>query len=310
MVRMDPEIRDTLDVELPRRRLIGIALLPSAMTLGNLLCGVVAIICCLMSMRVPYFDSDVLPKHPHLSALFQSYISIGAYLLVLAMAFDALDGRLARLARRTSEFGAQLDSIADIVSFGAAPCLLFLTMLIRPPVESSGAPISSLQWRVSLLGALVFVSCAAIRLARYNAENVKDESAQKKFCGLPSPGAAGAFAALLLLHEEMIQAPGSVVMGIDWARVLLWAIGPISFALGMLMVSRLDYVHLMNHYVRREQPLFYLIAIVIVGVLLWQFPQIMLVIIAFSYVISGVIASFMHRPGQTPTDEPTLTDDP
>lgn len=304
MARLDPEMIDALNGEPTRRPLIGIALLPSAATLGNMLSGVLAILCCMMSMRIPYFESNVLPRYPHLSALFPSYVAIGAYLLVLAMIFDALDGRLARLARRTSEFGAQLDSIADIVSFGVAPTLLFLAMLIRPAIVPDAPPISTLQWRMSLLCALVYVSCAAIRLARYNAENVKDESGQKRFSGLPSPAAAGAFAALLLLHEDLIQPPGTIAMGIDWANAARWTIAPVIFGLGMLMVSRLNYVHVVNRYLKRDQPLFYLIGLVILAVLLWLYPQIMLVIVAYAYVFSGIFASIKREPPGANGDDP------
>ena len=312
MARLDPETIDALNGEPTRRPLIGIALLPSAATLGNLLCGVVAILCCMMSMRHPVFEVDLLPRYKHLSSLIPSYVAIGSYLLVLAMIFDALDGRLARMARRTSEFGAQLDSIADIVSFGVAPTLLFLAILIRPGIDQDATPVSNAQWRISLVCAMVFVSCAAIRLARYNAENVKDESAQRKFSGLPSPAAAGAFAALLLLHEDLIQPPGAVEFGIDWARLLLWAIAPAIFGLGLLMVSRLNYVHVVNRYLKRDQPLFYLIGLVILGMLLWLYPQIMLVIIAYSYVLSGIVASLGRKNPQAPASfsaDESLSDD-
>jgi CDP-diacylglycerol--serine O-phosphatidyltransferase len=188
----------------PKRPRLSIALLPSAATLGNLTCGVLAILCCLLQIRSAYFDGGGKTSNPHLLSWFPTYIAVGAYLLVLAMIFDALDGRLARIARHTTEFGAQLDSIADIVSFGVAPALLLLTLLLPLAVPAEGETVvQKMEWRVALLGALVYVSCAAIRLARYNAENVKEEAAHLKFRGLPVPGAALGLVALLVLHEEL-----------------------------------------------------------------------------------------------------------
>ncbi|MBI5863130.1 MAG: CDP-alcohol phosphatidyltransferase family protein [Planctomycetes bacterium] len=101
----------------PSRPLRAIALLPSMATLGNLLCGFGALFFCLLSIRDEYFALPGKAAHPIFAELAPSYITAGVYMIVLAMIFDALDGRLARLARRTSEFGAQLDSLADVVCF-------------------------------------------------------------------------------------------------------------------------------------------------------------------------------------------------
>ncbi|RMF72930.1 MAG: hypothetical protein D6744_16280, partial [Planctomycetota bacterium] len=228
---------------------------------------------------------------------FPSYIVVGAYLIVGAMLFDALDGRLARLARRTSEFGAQLDSVADVVSFGAAPVLLFLTLALGGAAPGGGGEpyVSGLEWNVALLGALVYVSCAAIRLARYNAENVKGEEAQQQFSGLPVPGAAAALVALLVLHQHvaLVLAPGDP----HWENLLRWALGPTALALGLLMVSRLDYVHVFNVYVRREQPLSHLVLLVLVLALVWRWPQFVLAVAAFSYVVSGFVLNLRRQRG-------------
>ncbi|MBN2447096.1 MAG: CDP-alcohol phosphatidyltransferase family protein, partial [Phycisphaerae bacterium] len=100
-----------------RRRLRAVSLLPTVATLGNLVCGFLAMMCGLLAMREAYFEHAPHVIHPQIAEYFPTYISIGGYLIVLALVFDALDGRLARLTRRTSEFGAQLDSISDVVSF-------------------------------------------------------------------------------------------------------------------------------------------------------------------------------------------------
>jgi CDP-diacylglycerol--serine O-phosphatidyltransferase len=292
----------------PKRPLIGVALLPSAATLGNLLCGVLAILCCLLEVRSAYLQGAAKTANTLLHAWFPTYVAVGAYLVLLAMLFDALDGRLARIARHTTEFGAQLDSIADVVSFGAAPVLLFLTLLLPLAVPAAGGEtvVNKLEWRVGLLGALVYVSCAAIRLARYNAENVKEEAAQPRFQGLPTPGAALGLVALLVLHEDLRYHQQALWLGIDWAAGVRRSMGVTAFLLGILMVSRLDYVHVVNRYVRREQPLIHLVWLVIlVGIGIYS-PQILLTILATAYILSGVVRRLMRRrakPSPAPAPE-------
>jgi CDP-diacylglycerol--serine O-phosphatidyltransferase len=287
---MSLERRLPEDDDLPRRRIDAVALLPSAATLGNLLGGVFAILFCLLSIRGLFGDVPLREFGPRLSELFPSYLAVGAYLLLLSMLFDALDGRLARLARRTTEFGGQLDSVADIVSFGAAPALLFLTLLLHRTVLPGGeaGPVGRIEWRLGLVGALVYVSCAAIRLARYNVENVRGESGQKKFSGLPVPGAAAGMATLLILHEDLIRSEIP-----EWAATIRLGFGPILLGLGLLMVSRLDYVHVFNVYVRREQPPSHLIAIVVFFALAWWWAQILLVALAFTYIVSGLVLNIV-----------------
>lgn len=282
-----------------RRRLIGIHLLPAAATLGNLLCGFAAIFCCLLSMRAEYAEFfAVQPRvfHPRLEQLFPTHIAAGAYLIVLAMLFDALDGRLARITRRSSEFGAQLDSIADVVSFGVAPAALVVTLLLRPVTgDAAEQPdASQLQFRLGMISALVYVSCAAIRLARYNAENVKSAEAQQAFSGLPSPGAAAAVVALLALHEVLRQSAPSL-WGINWAGVSRWVIMATMFCVGLLMLSRLDYVHMVNVYVRRKRPPSHLVGLVLVLGVGWFSFEGLLVTLSLAYVLSGPVRVLLTR---------------
>jgi CDP-diacylglycerol--serine O-phosphatidyltransferase len=206
------------------------------------------------------------------------------------------------MTRRTSEFGAQLDSIADIVSFGAAPALLFVTLLLRPAIDAAAEEpdVSKLQARFGMASALVYVSCAAIRLARYNAENVKTEAAQRAFSGLPSPGAAAAIVALLALHEH-VRHKGLALGSVDWPDVARWVIAGTAFIVGLLMVSRLDYVHIFNVYVRRKHPpthLVWLIALLgLIGVLgVWRYSlELLMVVVALAYVASGPVVYLMNR---------------
>lgn len=279
-----------------RRPLRAIALLPSAATLGNLLCGFFAIVLCLLSIRAGFYELPRRALPPQVQEFFPSYLAVGAYLIVVAMIFDALDGRLARLARRTSEFGAQLDSIADIVSFGVAPALLHLTLFLRLAVRPDGPPeIMKVQWHFALVAIMVYVSCAAIRLARYNTENVEDEAAQRRFSGLPTPGGAAALCAAMLLHEDLAFSR-TWAMGMNWPSILRWAIPPLVFAVGLLMVSRVNYVHVFNEYVRREHPPTHLVWLLVAIGICFYWPQGFLALLAATYLLSGLVLHFRSRP--------------
>ncbi len=303
MITQEPE-RNVIPVERPRRRLIGISLLPSAATLGNLICGFFAVFCCLLSVRAEYAELfAVQPRvfYPVFEQLFPTHIAAGAYLIILAMVFDALDGRLARITRRTSEFGAQLDSISDIVSFGLAPAVLLVTLLLRPAVDTASElpDVTRLQFRVGLLAALVYVACAAIRLARYNAENVKGESAQRAFSGLPSPGAAAIIAALLALHEHL-RTTGFDLWGINWPAVSRWIMAITAFAVGLLMVSRISYVHVFNVYVRSKRPPTHLVWLLVIVGLGWYSFELLLVVLALMYILSGLLLALLQKPAAAP----------
>ncbi len=289
-----------------------IAVLPSLATLGNLLCGLLACLCCLLAVRATFGEPIATARHPILIEFFPTWIAVGGYLLVLAMVCDALDGRLARLARRTSEFGAQLDSLADIVSFGAAPMLLFLTLLLTERGADGTAAVSKIEWRLGLGAALVYVSCAGIRLARYNAENTRSESAAQLFRGLPTPGAAGAMIAALLLHADLLR-EGANAWGVEWASVARWSLGPAAFVLALLMVSRLDYAHVFNLYVRRDRPPTDLVWFAILLGVLWYWPAVALVLLALLYIVSGIVfhgtlRRFASEPADTDADSATDPD--
>ena len=124
-------------------------------TLGNAVCGFGA-------MYVAAFDAGNVGHDPWARWFADYRFLAAAYLIFLAMIFDALDGRLARFTRHTTDFGGQLDSLADVVSFGAAPAFIAL-MLFKSEGPVVPFAVSRLVWAV---GGLYF-SCAAIRLARF-----------------------------------------------------------------------------------------------------------------------------------------------
>ena len=195
-------------------------------------------------------------------ALFSTYLSAAAFILILGMFFDAIDGRLARLARKTSEFGAQLDSLADIVSFGVAPACLIL-MVVQPAVFNEMLELDRFErawWRAEWVMVAVYVCCTAMRLARFNVENEEDESAHMDFRGLPSPGAAGAIIAAVILHEGLLPE----LMHAKRIDVIERLMPPFALTLGLLMVSPFRYPHMVNAVLRGRRPFWQVVSILIV----------------------------------------------
>ncbi|MFQ5424724.1 MAG: CDP-alcohol phosphatidyltransferase family protein [Phycisphaerae bacterium] len=281
-----------------------IAVLPSLATLGNLVCGLGAVYLCLLSVQAAGADlSTNTLNNARLENLFPTYLAIAAYLLMGAMVFDALDGRLARFARKTSEFGGQLDSLADIVSFGVAPAVLVLC-IVQPGHIADLTMWGRVYWRAEWVMAATFVCCAALRLAKFNVENVEDESAHLGFHGLPTPGAAAAIITLVILHEDLLKAvaPTSV------CHVVARALPPMAMVLGLLMVSRLPYLHLVNNLLRGRRPFRQVVAILIAGLigLVVQF-QLTIALAAVAYALSGpIIATTRHLRGQAPMSDTEL----
>jgi len=247
-----------------------IAVLPALVTLGNAICGFAAIV---TLARAPQPGPGGEDLGPALAA----FTSAGL-LIFLAMVFDALDGRVARFARATSDFGGQLDSLSDAVSFGAAPALLgyriFVCMIADPACQ-----------RLALVLAAVYFACTLLRLARFNVENVQDEEAHMWFRGLPSPAAAGAVASVAILIAEFWREP----VGPQAGMVLVWSMLVMLLLLGVLMVSALRYSHLLNQLIRGRRPLSYVLQILMCIALVWFLQEKALALLFVGYVLSGPV---------------------
>ena len=282
--RLEPPLPDRRRHHGRGRRLIlrSTAVLPAMFTLLNALAGFASI---------HFATKDALGQ----AAL--SNLSAAAWLIFGAMACDMLDGRLARMTRRTSDFGGQLDSLADVISFGLAPAVLMLrtvVMILREPLHF--LPIFPSLERVAWGFAAVYVACAALRLARFNVENEPDESSHMGFKGLPSPGAAAAIASLVLLFVELEP------IREGW-KSSPWLLGTVSFTLptitlftGFLMVSSFRYSHLLNQYVHAKRPFEYLVRlVVIVLVAVSAGVYITSAVVTVAYVLSGPVSHFWRR---------------
>ncbi len=275
-----------------RRILQSTAVLPALVTVLNGLAGFAAI---------HFATKDALGSPEALSN-----IRFAAWLIFASMVFDMLDGRLARMTRRTSDFGGQLDSLCDMISFGAAPAILMLrtvVMALRGGILGAIEPTLALE-RVVWCIAGAYVACTALRLARFNVENEPDESAHMDFHGLPSPGAAAAVAAVVLLFHHLRYIDRGR-LGSPWLKGWLagdWASTAVGIALpvitltaALLMVSNFRYIHVVNHYIRGRRPFSYLVKLVVLLMITLLEPFVVAAMVTTGYALSGPIASLLHR---------------
>lgn len=278
-----------------RRRLAAVAMLPTMLTLGNLILGFAAIYQCALEMHDLGQGVPPAAKKTLESVFFEtrapSHLSVAVWLLIAAMICDALDGRIARLAKKASKFGEQIDSLADVVSFGVAPAMMMMT-LMRREVEHMGLEPGPMHHvlRLTALVGVVYTCCAALRLARFNVETSLDESAHRGFKGLPSPGAAGAVISVILLHEHLQFAA-------MWGRTAgaLTRVYPfLTLAIGLLMVSRIPYTHVVSALLGRR-PFGHVVVVAVVLPFLIMYCEQTLFIYAWVFVLSGPVKILLKR---------------
>jgi CDP-diacylglycerol--serine O-phosphatidyltransferase len=237
----------------------GIFLLPSMFTVGNLLCGYYA---CVATLLGAAGQGDPFDR--------------GAKAIGLAIVFDSLDGRVARLTGTNTEFGVQFDSLADVVSFGIAPALLAYSWGVRnlPGLDTpQGAQqIAHFGWWF----CLAFVVCCAWRLARFNVQGMAP-GGSKYFVGMPTPAAAGMIAATIHAFKNPIQ---------DWR----WSIAWIFLVLGLaaLMTSTVRFYSFKDLPWTRKQPSLAIVFIALLGAAIWRWSEEVLLLVAATYTAAGV----------------------
>ena len=244
--------------------------LPTLFTSGNIFLGFVAI--------VQAFEGALQVKTGDYSS--NPHFSLAAKALGWAVFFDGLDGRIARMTNTTSDFGRELDSLADVITFGIAPAVLAFVWGVLFVVGSG-----DLQGHLSRAGYLVaffYLLCGAVRLARFNIQSSPipknpERPDRRYFVGMPIPAGAGFIAAVVFMDASPIR---SFAVAVAW----LVAVGIVS----LLMVSTWRYPSFKQ--IGVSKPHTPLIVLLIGGVafLIWEWPQPVLLAAACAYVISGI----------------------
>jgi len=243
-------------IKRPRLRR-GIYLLPSLFTVANLMCGYYASVAALVGGKE---DFDHAAK------------AIG-----IAILFDSLDGRIARMTGTNTEFGTQFDSLADVVSFGIAPAILAYAWGYR--YAFAGIPDIQMLGEVAWVFCLTFLVCSAWRLARFNVKGM-EPGGNKNFVGMPTPAAAGVVAAVV--HSRHYFGPLT-----DPAWAYVWfALLPV---LGALMTSTVRYYSFKDIPWSRKQPSVRIILLFLLAAIIWKFSEVVLVILAGTYAVVGLV---------------------
>lgn len=266
-----------------RRTVPPISVVPTLLTLGNLICGFAAI----------YYAA----RPEGVSGLFGwSVLTVAGALVFLGMFFDSIDGSVARMTRSTSDLGAQLDSLADVVTFGVAPAFMMLRLTSQYVGPTAAIDVTILgpeadnAWARVVWGvAAVYVACTALRLARFNVETPSHSADDHRFFrGLPSPAAGGAVASLIVLHQNIVK---GFVAGEPAAFERWTALGVplVTLLCAGAMVSTIRYSHLINRYLRRPRDFATIVRIVVpVFFLVWWFHA--TVALCFTvYALSGPV---------------------
>ncbi len=211
-----------------------------------------------------------------------------ALAIVMAAIADGLDGRVARMTRTETKFGVQLDSLADVLSFGMAPAVLAYAFALRQ-VDADGS-------HVGLILAFLYVACGAMRLARFNVQAERTRGPSNFFTGLPIPGAAGIVATLVWCFVDLdVQEP---------ARTLLT--GTAMLSVGMLMVSTVRYRNFKHVHLTTPIKVLIVVAASLVGVaVVVTQASAVLLCLGSAYVVMGpaewfVTLAWRVRPGRRP----------
>jgi CDP-diacylglycerol--serine O-phosphatidyltransferase len=245
----------------PHRFGRGLSIIPSLFTVGNIFCGCYSAISTLKGN----YDNAALA------------IGVG-YLL------DGFDGRIARMTNTASEFGLELDSLADMITFGVAPALLGFSWGLGsiPGVQADIAKhVNQMGW----LATFAFLLCGALRLARFNTQTRKPvESGSKRyFVGLPTPAAAGLIASVVHFFKTPITVVGS---GLLWCFLML--------LLSFLMVSTVRYYSFKEFDLKKRRPGLMFVAVgMLIGIIIF-YSEIVLLAMAVIYALSGPVMKLVR----------------
>lgn len=253
-----------------------IYLLPNSLTAGNLFFGFLAISSCIQANN----STD--------ETAVSNFFTQAVWFIFFGVVCDAFDGRLARMGGRESLFGKEFDSIADVISFGVAPALMMIFLILKPSEENES--ILQIGWLIGF----IYLLCAAVRLSRFNVltnpvlPKAKRLRETKDFLGLPVPAAAGMVASLVLAYVSFDM------------RGFEFFMPPLMLAIALLMISNITYPSF-KEIDWQTNLRFRTFVFLIFGLCIaFIFKELSFVVIFFTYIIYGPIRYIfrLYRAGK------------
>jgi CDP-diacylglycerol---serine O-phosphatidyltransferase len=273
----------------------GLYLIPSTFTAGNIAMGFLAVLASLRGFQILATDLEKATV----------YFDYAAIYIGFAIIFDTLDGRVARLTNTTTEIGVQLDSFADVLTFGIAPTVLIYSWAIGPNFGE--------QSSIHALGVFVlfmYLMCGAFRLARFNLQSLRPrvllEGTQKvdkkNFVGLPIPPAAGLIAAIVHFSPTPLNSYGQYAGGIYTVLMIML----LAF-LGLLMVSTVRYSSFKSAGAGKRS-IYFILLIAAICMAMWLYSRYVLLGISLIYVSHGLIWylwGMLKKPQKSAVESPS-----
>jgi CDP-diacylglycerol--serine O-phosphatidyltransferase len=256
--------------------------LPTLFTSGNIFLGFIAIL--------QAFDGAIQVSAGDYGP--NQHFATAAKALGFAVFFDGLDGRIARMTNTTSDFGRELDSLADVITFGIAPAVLAFVWGVLFVVNTGNSQLISNLHRAGYLVAFLYLLCGSVRLARFNVQtNPAPQNPgrpdRKYFVGMAIPAGAGFIAAVVYVAPAPVQ---SITFSVLW----LVMVGIVS----LLMVSTWRYPSFKQLTVSKPRTPLIALLVGVMVFLIWNWSQPVLLAMASAYVVSGIvirIGSFVRR---------------
>ena len=254
----------------------GLYVIPTMFTAANVGMGFLAVIYSMRGFQVAASNVDQAGR----------YFDFASIAIGLAILFDTLDGRVARMTRTATEIGVQFDSLADVLTFGIAPVALMFSWAIAPVMHEGSS-----EYRLGVFLLFMYLMCGAFRLARFNLQATRPRVLlegtpkidKKNFVGLPIPPAAGLLASIVHYAPKPLS-----VYTDEWPRFYSIMMMTLIALLGILMVSTLKYSSFKNVGTGRRS--FYVILLIAAfGMSIWLYSRYALLTLSVAYVAHGVV---------------------
>ena len=268
-------------------------IVPTFFTLINAMLGFISI---LYSVKFAiYYSADKV-----------IFLQKSAWLIILAILFDAFDGEVARILNKQSRFGAELDSLSDAVSFGVAPGAL---VYVWAHISFMKIGFPELYSRTLYIVLTLFVLAALLRLARFNVETSVKAEHPKSFKGLPSPAGGGFLASLVILQIGLVD-PNSFAYQVfgrflngshieNFNTFLYWALPFFVLILAFLMVSNVSYPHALETILGQKPKIQYFLYVFAVFGIMWLIREVSLFLFFVIYIVIGPLIVWFEKSGSS-----------